>query len=114
MRVEIVLAICSLACFSITYLFKVATKYAKMDFSTSFFFNQDDYENKNAYAQSMARGIRTLGLYMINCTFIFIMCSLANTVNHYIFAVLFLATTCTLWYATMSKQLELIQKKSIE
>ena len=114
MRIEIVLAICSVACFSVTYLFRLAAKYAKMDFSTSFFFGQEDYENKNVYAQTMARGIRSLALYMINCTFIFIMCSLANTVNHYIFSLLFLATTCVLWYATMSKQLELMQKKTNE
>ena len=114
MREAIIVALCSIAFFTVTYLFRLAKRYSRMDFSNKFIFNEEDYENKEAYAINMTRGIRTLALYLINCTFIFVMSTLANNINYYIFALLFLATTLVLWYVNMFKILERYQTKTSE
>ena len=114
MRIEFILVICACAFFVITFLFITARKYSKRDFSTKFFFKEEDYEDKEIYALYMSKGIRTLAVYLMNCTFIFIMSTLANTLNYYMFALLFLATTLVSWYVMLFKQLERYQKKVID
>lgn len=97
-----------------SYLFQYAKQILTNQKQDFIFFKQQNYENKERYRQTLARGIRLLAIYIANSSFVVIMCILSHNIGYYLFAGLFLLTTISIWYVNMIQMLELSKKNNID